>query len=216
MTTIELVARSSSVNRDATNNDLVKLVERARTGDRVARHEIVLRFDDSLRRIARAHGLDGQTCNDVVQQSWLSAFSQIETLRSPEALGGWLHTIVRRESRRTIARRRRETVQLIDIESHVDSGESDPKIHSDLPAPEAEALRSAQRDLLRVAWGQLSRRDQELLTLLMDEPRRPYAEIARHTGLPIGSIGPTRQRCLARLRVQLEKLGVNHRWTSAA
>jgi DNA-directed RNA polymerase specialized sigma24 family protein len=46
--------------------------------------------------------------------------------------------------------------------------------------------------------------------MLMDEPRRPYAEISRDTGLPIGSIGPTRARCLARLRLQLAELGVDH------
>jgi hypothetical protein len=46
--------------------------------------------------------------------------------------------------------------------------------------------------------------------MLMDEPRRPYAEISRDTGLPVGSIGPTRARCLARLRGQLAALGVDH------
>jgi RNA polymerase sigma factor (sigma-70 family) len=214
MTTVEFVARSSSAANDA-NCDLVEVAERARAGDRAAWREIAIRFDDPLRRIARAHGLDGPRSDDVVQQTWLAAFSQLGELRCAAALAGWLYTIARRESRRAVARRNRETRRLKAIDPLEEATEPDSTIYSDLPAPELEVLRTEQRALLRLAWRRLSDRDQELLTLLMAEPRRPYAEISRQTGLPIGSIGPTRARCLARLRVQLEALGVNHRWTAA-
>lgn len=210
MTTAELLAPPASGNCD-----LADLAERARTGDRAAWHEIVLRFDNSLWRIARAHGLDGPTCSDVVQQTWLAAFSQLGTLRCAEALGGWLYAIVRRESRRARTRRHRETLELSEIRAYLDDEESDGTLRADQRAPEHEVLRSAQRALLRLAWHQLPRRDQELLTLLMEEPRQPYAEISRRTGLAIGSIGPTRARCLARLRHELEALGVDHWWTAA-
>jgi RNA polymerase sigma factor (sigma-70 family) len=209
------LAGIGEVWKSMTMVDLVEVAERARAGDREAWREIAIRFDDPLRRIARAHGLDGPRCEDVVQQTWVSVFSQFGELRCAAALAGWLYTIARRESRRAVARRNRETVRLKTIDPLDDADEPNSKIHSCQPAPEVVVLRAEQRALLRLAWDQLSERDRELLSLLMDEPRQPYAEISRQTGLPIGSIGPTRARCLARLRTQLEALGVHQRWTAA-
>jgi RNA polymerase sigma factor (sigma-70 family) len=207
MTTAELVTRSGEGDAEA--------VERARMGDREAWRKIVRRFDAALWTIARAHGLDHQSCGDVVQQTWLAAVSQLEALRSAEAFRGWLYTIARRECRKAVARRKRETVRLRAVHSVADSESQEPQLGSGLRTPEDEVLLTEQRTLLQAAWGQLSQRDQDLLTLLMDERRPAYSEISRHTGLPIGSIGPTRARCLARLRVQLEALGVDHRWSAA-
>jgi RNA polymerase sigma factor (sigma-70 family) len=187
------------------------VVARARGGDPAAWQEIVKRYDHSLRGIARAHGLDSHTCRDVVQQTWLAAVSRLEALRTAEALGGWLFTIARRESRRMVARRNREALRLCDFPT--DEPELEPRC--DLPTPESEVLRTEQRALLRTAWRQLTQRDQNLLTLLMAESRPQYAAISRATGLPVGSIGPTRARCLARLRGELEALGVHERWTAA-
>jgi RNA polymerase sigma factor (sigma-70 family) len=198
-----------STNSPDENSDLGELVLRAQGGDEEAWHEIVRRFDDSIRRVVRAHDLDPFTSRDMVQQTWVTAVAQLRAVRSADSLGGWLRTIARRECRRTVARRRKELAR-----QHKRSSVSDPleddDICSDHPTPEEVAIRAEQRALLRVAWQNLSERDRTLLTLLMDEPRRPYTEISRNTGLPVGSIGPTRARCLTRLRIHLAALGIDH------
>jgi RNA polymerase sigma factor (sigma-70 family) len=145
----------------------------------------------------------------MVQQTWLTAVAQLSAVRSADALGGWLRTIARRECRRMVARKRREQAQYGKYHLVGDAENQELEIHSDRPTPEDVALRAERRALLRVAWGNLPERDRKLLTLLMDEPRRPYVEISRDTGLPVGSIGPTRARSLARLRAQLAALGVD-------
>lgn len=201
MTTAELIAQVDD------NTALEDLVARAQDGDASAWDEIVRRFDGSLRRVVRAHGLDAPTARDMVQQTWVTAVAQLGAVRQADALGGWLRTIARRECRRTVVRRRKE---LANRKFEADSDNGEFEIRSAAPTPEDEALAAERRALLRTAWQNIPARDRTLLTLLMDEPRRPYAEISRHTGLPIGSIGPTRARCLARLRVQLAALGVDH------
>jgi RNA polymerase sigma factor (sigma-70 family) len=208
MTTAELSYRSPAIPDE--NTTLDELVVQARAGDAAAWHEIVRRFDDTIQRVVRAHGLDSPTRRDVVQQTWLTAVAQLGAVRSADALGAWLRQIARRECRRTVARRRRELAEQRKHHFVSDTENYELEISSDRPTPEDEALRAEQRALLRVAWRNLPARDRVLLTLLMDEPRRPYAEISRDTGLPVGSIGPTRARCLARLRVQLAALGVDH------
>jgi RNA polymerase sigma factor (sigma-70 family) len=208
MTTAELGYRSSAIADE--NTGLDELVELARTGDGAAWSEIVRRFDDSIRRVVRAHGVDAPTARDLVQQTWLTAVAQLGAVRSADSLGGWLRTIARRECRRTVARRRRELAQQWKYHFVADSENQELELSSDHPTPEDEALRAERRALLRVAWLNLPERDRTLLSLLMDEPRRPYVEISRDTGLPIGSIGPTRARSLARLRAQLAALGIDH------
>jgi RNA polymerase sigma factor (sigma-70 family) len=205
--TAALSYRPSTVPGEDTSLD--ELMMLAQAGDEVAWHEIVRRFDDSIRRVVRAHGLDAPTARDMVQQTWLTAVAQLGAVRSADTLGGWLRTIARRECRRMVQRRRRELAQQYKYHFVTDVENQELEICSDRPTPEDEALQSERRDLLRVAWGNLPERDRTLLTLLMDEPRRPYAEISRDTGLPIGSIGPTRARCLARLRGQLAALGID-------
>jgi RNA polymerase sigma factor (sigma-70 family) len=206
MTTAELGYRPSAIGEER----LDELMALAQAGDADAWHEIVRRFDDSIRRVVKAHGLDAPTVRDMVQQTWLTAVAQLGAVRSADSLGGWLRTIARRECRRLVARRRREMAQRGQYHLVADAENQELEICSDRPTPEDEALRAERRALLRVAWGNLSERDRRLLTLLMDEPRRPYIEISRDTGLPIGSIGPTRARSLARLRAQLAALGVDH------
>jgi len=208
MTIAELGYRPSTIPDETTGLD--ELVALARDGDADAWHEIVRRFDDSIRAVVRAHALDAPTARDMVQQTWTTAVAQIGAVREADALGGWLRTIARRECRRTVARKRREQAQYGKYHLVGDAENQELEIHSDRPTPEDEALRAERRALLRVAWGNLPERDRMLLTLLMDEPKRPYVEISRDTGLPVGSIGPTRARSLARLRAQLAALGVDH------
>lgn len=196
-----------------TANDV--LINDARAGDPAAWQEIFHRFDESLWRIARARGLDAQSCRDVVQQTWLSAISHLDALRSGAALGAWLRSIARRECLRHIDIRNREATDVRDFQSDADLPGVVSRFCAAVPDPEDTTLRAEQRTLLRTAWRKLPARDQELLAQLMAEARPSYSRISRELGLPIGSIGPTRARCLARLRGELNTLGVHNRWSAA-
>jgi RNA polymerase sigma factor (sigma-70 family) len=196
--------------RPSSGEELAALVDRTRAGDPGGWREIIKRFDGSLRAIGRAHGLDAAACSDVVQQTWLAAFSCIDGLRNKHALGSWLRSIARRECVKILTYRRREPIGLDDI----DDCASDQLVQGP-PVPEGEVLRAEQATLLRAAWRQLSEQDQRLLTVLIVESRPAYADISRDLGIPMGSIGPTRARCLARLRGHLVALGVDSIWVAA-
>ncbi|MGH3910118.1 MAG: RNA polymerase sigma factor, partial [Pseudonocardiaceae bacterium] len=152
----------------------------------------------------------GATAGDVVQQTWLAAVANIDALREAQAFAGWLHRILYRECLRTFRLRCRETPHIDETDLTECPGNGRTVMMCSEPrTPEEEALRIEQRMLVQMARRRLSRRDQDLLALLMAEPPLPYTEISRRLGVPIGSIGPTRARCLARLRSELAALGVH-------
>ncbi|MGH4013623.1 MAG: RNA polymerase sigma factor [Pseudonocardiaceae bacterium] len=212
MTTTELTTRTTTWADHETN--LADLVAGARAGCATSWREIVDRFDDQLRRVARARGLDGPTAADVVQQTWLAAVANIGALREAQALGGWLHTTLHRECLKAFRLRRREGPHI--EETDLTGGARTVMMRTEPRSPEEEALRVEQRMLVQLARRRLSRRDQDLLALLMAEPPLPYAEISRRLGVPTGSIGPTRARCFARLRRELAALGVHGGYGTAA
>lgn len=207
MTTTEFITPTATwVSHDT---DLAELVAAARAGCATSWREIVDRFDDRLQRVARAQGLDGPTAADVVQQTWLAAVTKIETLRTAEALGGWLRSILHRECLKAFSLRHRETPRIDDTELIGGTKGHTIVMRTEPRSPEEEALQREQRMLMQTAQRRLPRRDQDLLTLLVIEPPLPYTEISRRLGMPIGSIGPTRARCFARLRRELTVLDAN-------
>ncbi|MGH3751749.1 MAG: RNA polymerase sigma factor [Pseudonocardiaceae bacterium] len=207
MATTELTTRTTTCVDHET--DLTDLVAKARAGCLASWREIVDRFDDRLQRVARAKGADGPTAADVVQQTWLAAIMNIDALRNAGALGGWLHSILHREYLKVLSHRHRETLRAdeTNLSEHVSNSWS-VMVPTQPRSPEDETLRSEQRMLVRTAIHRMSRRDRDLLALLVTEPPMPYTEISRRLGMPMGSIGPTRARCLARLRGELAALGV--------
>ncbi|MGH3612753.1 MAG: RNA polymerase sigma factor [Pseudonocardia sp.] len=188
--------------------ELAELVAGARVGCATSWREIVDRFDDHLQRLARAHGLDGPTAADVVQQTWLAAVTNIKALQTAQALGGWLRAILHRECLKAFKFRYRETPRIDETDLTGRTNGRTVVMRTEPRSPEEEALGSEQRMLLQTARHRLSRRDQDLLMLLVVDPPLPYTEISRRLGVPIGSIGPTRARCFARLRRELAALGV--------
>lgn len=180
---------------------LAELVEAVRAGCPGAWRAVVDRFDDGLHAIARGYGLDAASVDDAVQQTWLAAITHLAALRESAALAGWLRSILHRECLRAVNRANREVPV---VEQHL--GEPVSAAHVALRAappraPEDEAIRRAQVAALREAVRlRLSAREQQLMTLLADAQEHSYTEIARTLGLPIGSIGPTRARCIAKLR----------------
>jgi RNA polymerase sigma factor (sigma-70 family) len=174
--------------RDVDTRDLVA---RARSGDQRAWEALTDRYTNLMWSVARSMRLSRADAADVVQTTWLRLVERLDSLREPGRLGAWLVTTVRRECLAT--QRRGARVRT-----------SQPEAWSDLPAtgdPLDEALLREERDAaLWKAFGGLTTRCQALLRVLMADPPPSYDEVSEALDMPVGSIGPTRQRCLKSLR----------------
>lgn len=175
--------------------DLTTLLAAAGRNDQSAWEELVARFTSYLWAIARSSGLDRATAGDAVQTTWLRLVDNLDHISDPERLPGWLGTTMRRECLHLTRRAGRETPTADDW--WLDA------LPSTDPPPDA-ALLTAERDrALWAAFELLSAPCKRLLRVLTASPPPTYAAVAEALELPVGSIGPTRQRCLARLRTLL-------------
>ncbi|MCE6998446.1 sigma-70 family RNA polymerase sigma factor [Saccharothrix sp. S26] len=173
---------------------LAEHLERARAGDLAALDDVVAQLNPLLWHVARAQGLTREDAADVVQTTWLELVRQLDTIRSPLALTAWLVSATRREAWRTNARRRRHVQVGDDVLAGLPDGEPDP----------GERLGADERH--RALWRHFTRlaeRCQALLRVIAVADRPDYASISEALGMPPGSIGPTRGRCLAKLRAML-------------
>jgi RNA polymerase sigma factor (sigma-70 family) len=169
------------------------LVGRAANGDQGAWNEIVDRYTNLLWSVGRAHRLDTADISDVVQTTWLRLLENLTRIRDPERLPGWLATTARRECVSLLRKSGRESV-LFDENAIADAADevADPVDH---------LLLVEERDAaLWQCFFRLPERCQHLLRVLMSVDPPNYAEIGEAFGLPVGSIGPTRMRCVQRLR----------------
>ncbi|GAA2159202.1 RNA polymerase sigma factor (sigma-70 family) [Humibacillus xanthopallidus] len=172
---------------------LTALVAAASDGDAEAWNAIVVRFSSLLWSVARSHRLRQEDAADVVQNTWLRLVDHLDGIREPEALAGWLATTARYESLSKLRRTGREVPV-----RHDDLGVD----FADAEAAELDtALLDDERDAeLWTCFAQLSEQCQRLLRALMAVDRPNYRAVGEALGMPIGSIGPTRMRCLDRLR----------------
>jgi RNA polymerase sigma factor (sigma-70 family) len=176
--------------------DLDRLVAAAARGDEAAWEEIVDRFASLVWATARVHRLSRADAADVAQTTWLRLVENLDRIQQPERLGAWLATTARRESLRKLRLGARER----------------PSDEADLF--EAPADNSIDRLLLQrerdgalwEAFSWLSERCKTLLRMLVAENEPSYEEVSAALGLPIGSIGPTRMRCLDRLQGRLARV----------
>ena len=172
---------------------VIDLVTQARNGDRSAWDALVDRYSPLIWSICRRLQLDRTDAEDVYQAVWLRLVEQLDNLREPAALPGWLATTTQRECYRVRRARCRVT-----------AGEQGPDVENvpdeQAPRAEDELLRAERYAALREAFLDLSPSYQQLLTLLVADPPIPYAEISARLGIAVGSIGPFRGRCLDRLR----------------
>ena len=167
-------------------------VRRAADGDRAAWEVIVENFSGLLWSVCRSYRLEPSDAAEVVQTTWLRLLENIGGIREPERLGGWLATTARREALRLHRLHGRELST--DDETRFDQ---DPLVAVVDPALVA-LLDDRDRRLWR-AFSGLPERCRRLLRLLV-VVAPSYAEVAETMDMPIGSIGPTRARCLQRLR----------------
>jgi RNA polymerase sigma factor (sigma-70 family) len=167
------------------------LVSAAAHGDRGATEALVQRYSGLVWSIAWGYRLNGADAADVSQVVWLRLIENIGRIRQPGSVGAWLASVTRHECLRVLRHAEREVVvaDSLDLDERASDGDID------------FALLSEERDAaLREAFDCLPPRWRSLLEVLMDTPLASYEEVAETVGMPIGSIGPTRQRCLERLR----------------
>jgi RNA polymerase sigma factor (sigma-70 family) len=172
------------------------LVRHASGGDMQAWERLVDQFSRLIWSITAEFKLVETDAADVVQTTWLRLLEHIGRLEYPERVGSWLAATARHECLRSLAAHKRvvlgnDHVELDDAVAHE-------------PEVDARLLADERAQVVRDALSHLPRRWQRLLELLMADPPASYAEISDELGLPIGSIGPTRGRSLARLRVLLQ------------
>jgi RNA polymerase sigma factor (sigma-70 family) len=168
---------------------LPELVHAARAGDEHAWTILVRRLEPMMRSIVRRYGLSAAQVDDVLQTAWLRLFEHIGSMRAPEAVAAWLGVTVRREAFRVLQGHVREHVTDVPpVDELADEG-----------APETELLHAERRRVLARAIATLPARHRRLMDVLLSEPGLDYRQVSARTGIPRGSIGPIRGRCLARM-----------------
>jgi RNA polymerase sigma factor (sigma-70 family) len=178
--------------------EIARMVSAAAGGDNVAWEALVERFSGLVWSVARAHRLDDAAAADVAQTTWLRLVEHLGRLREPERVGAWLAATARHESLRTLRVAQRTVLTGEDIEP----GDSVP------PGLDAALLADERDTALWHAFGGLGARCQALLRALTADPAPSYEEISAALDMPIGSIGPTRARCLDKLRTLVEPTGI--------
>jgi len=176
-----------------TDQPITDLVTRARNGDQRAWDDLVERYAPLVWTVCRRYQLRSADAEDVHQTVWLLLVSQLNKIRDPVALPGWLATTTRRECVRVLRAARGP---------HADGSGPDVETIPDQQAEMAdqELLVAERHAALREALARLSPCCQRLIGKLIEDPPLTYAQISASLSIPVGSIGPLRGRCLDRLR----------------
>lgn len=169
-----------------------------RGGSPGAMDQLVRLMTPVLWHVVRAYGLSRDQAQDVVQTTWLTLVHRSGSIDDPQAIAAWLTTTARREAWRA---RKRDDRQLSVDDEVLEA------VAPDADSAEADALRHDESGRLWTAVHTLPERCQRLLRVIAFEERPDYARLSRELDIPVGSIGPTRGRCLAKLRATLETGG---------
>ena len=175
------------------------LVRAAAGGDAAAWKALVETFNSLVWSVARGYNLSSADAADVFQTVWLRLAEHLGRIENPDHIGAWLATTARRESLR-VARGRAQTVPmdaavLADIVQAEDSSPEEAVLQAEQARLDAQRARRMWR-----TFAELPARCRQLLRMLIATPPPTYAEVAAALDLPVGSIGPTRARCLQQLR----------------
>lgn len=186
MTQESLTADSAQLWHDAADH-----ARRWQRGDDGGLDDLVRLLSPVLWQVVRAYGLDRDLAEDVVQTTWLRLVHHRDSIKDAQGIGAWLTTTARREAARVASRSRRDTVA---------APEELPVRADTHPSAEREAMERSAAHQLWGAVGQLSQRCRRMLRVIAFSDRPDYADLATDLNMPIGSIGPTRGRCLDKLR----------------
>lgn len=165
----------------------------AQAGDRDAWTALVERYTPLVLSILWRYRIHGDDAEDVVQTVWLRLVEHLDSIREPRALPGWLATTTRNECLRLVTGRQR--IEPVDPLSH--RAVANTATHD---APDIDLLQDERHQSLLTAFAELPARQRDLLLLLVTDPPLTYQDISSRLDIPIGSIGPTRARALARIR----------------
>ena len=183
----------NDIDQTCDDSVVIDLVASARDGDVQAWDALVERYAPLIWSICRKYRLGRADADDVGQSVWLHLVDHLDKIREPAALPGWLATTTRRECGRVVraAHGPHAVVYALDAENMADE---------QADAAEQEVLAAERHAALREAFTHLPPEGQRLIGMLIADPPLPYAEISARLGMPVGSIGPTRSRCLDRMR----------------
>ena len=206
--------------RELADAPVAALVAAAGRGDETAWSDLVVRYTPLVYSVINGYRLSWSDAADTNQTVWLRLVEQLARIREPQALPLWLVTTTRNECLRVL-RDSRRTRSVDPLEAGLDyfahdrarqnragqdrAGQDRAGAAAPGPATDPEdvgdrILAAERHQVLRDGLRQLPSRCQQLLALLVAEPRMSYEDISAHIGIPIGSIGPTRARCLEKLR----------------
>jgi RNA polymerase sigma factor (sigma-70 family) len=180
------------------DTELSEVVAAAAAGDSQAWNVLTDRFGGMIMAVARSCRLNDADVGEVHQMTWLRLVENIGRIEQPERIGAWLATTAKRESLRIVRAKSRVT---IDHEGLLQRPDVDAK------PLDAGPIAQESSDAVRRAFALLPPHCQRLLGLLSGDNPPSYKEISKKLSMPIGSIGPTRGRCLEHLRRIMEELG---------
>lgn len=172
---------------------VIALVRRAVGGDQDAWNEIVDRYAQLVWSICIRFGLGSEDIDDVSQSVWLLLVESIGNLREPAAIPGWLAQTTKNECLRVLRVTHRHAHTGLPAEDQM-------PVDPDAVVIDDEILRTERDAALRAAFAELPQRCRELLSMLMRDPPCRYEDISATLGIPMGTIGPVRARCLGRIR----------------
>jgi RNA polymerase sigma factor (sigma-70 family) len=181
----------------SSDQSLVELVRAASRGDDLAWDRLVATFSPMVSSVIRRYRLNEADEADVAQLTWLRLYECVGRVNDPTRVGAWLATTARRECLRVLRAHGREVL----------SGDDTPECESPDPQPWESMLTTERDQALWRSFARLEVRDQTLLGLLVRSARPDYHVVSGALDMPVGSIGPTRQRALARLREHLARAG---------
>ncbi|HSD46286.1 MAG TPA: sigma-70 family RNA polymerase sigma factor [Pyrinomonadaceae bacterium] len=180
-----------------------QLVLHCRRGDQLAWEKLVQRYQRLIYTIPLRAGLDVDQAAEIFQDVFTTLFQKLDDIEEPERLQAWLVTTARRKTWRAISKAGRERTIAAGAESPDDPA---PRVRDETPLPDEQLLKLEEQHRIRVAVSSLDNRCRTLVQMLFYSSEPPsYQEIAAALGIPEGSVGPTRARCLGKLLRLLQK-----------
>jgi len=185
----------------------LQLVLACRRGDQLAWEKLIRRYQRLIYAIPLRAGLDEDQAAEIFQDVFTTFFQKLNDIEEPERLQAWLVTTARRKTWRTIAQTQTRTRVAAESVEWTNDATAVP---DETPLPDEQLSILEEQHRVRTAVSLLDERCQKLVEMLFYRPQPPsYAEIAADLGIPEGSIGPTRARCLGKLLHILKKLDAN-------
>lgn len=188
---------------DPEQASVAALVGGAALGEQWAWQELVSRFGGLIASVGWRYGLSSADGDELQQTTWLRLVENIDRIRQPERVGGWLATTARRESLQILRRAGRYSTGAEAFLVALPNEAQDD--------PDAGPVAEEQAAAVQAAWARLKPRCQNLLSLLITDDAMAYRDLSALLSMPIGSIGPTRARCLEHLRRLVAEEGVTGR-----